>query len=114
MIDEGRNAIAVNNLFAAVESKQICVWKIVVEIVGLIARKIGADVFYEPSPFANRARGVTTVGVDARLANDDRHRSNNTDRTIQIQELGSQNRTTDHEIHARGNFVILQFGNFVI
>src|SRR5712692_1136251 len=75
MIDEGGHPVAVNNAFCAVQAEQIRARKIVVKIVGLFVGEVLAHVFHDQRPFANRPRGVAAVGVDARLANDERHRA---------------------------------------
>src|SRR5277367_6115474 len=74
MIDETGHSIAVDNFLAAVEPKQIGVLKIVVKVVGLFIAHRLAHIFNDQCPLANRPRSVTTERVDARLANDQRHR----------------------------------------
>src|SRR5208337_1869064 len=47
--------------------------KVVVEIFRLFAGEVLAHVFHDQRSFANRPRGVATIGVNARLAKDERH-----------------------------------------
>src|ERR1700738_5001584 len=73
MIDEGGHAVTVNDALAAVQAEQIRVRKVVVKIVGLFVGKALAHVFHDQLPFANRPRGIATIGMNARLAKDERH-----------------------------------------
>ena len=75
MIDEGSHAVAVDDALAPVQAEQIRVRKVVVKIVGLFVGKLLAHVFDDQLPFANRPRGVATIGVNARLAKNERHGS---------------------------------------
>src|SRR6266852_9814693 len=75
MIDECSHPVAVNYAFAAVQAEQIRARKIVVKIVGLFVGEVLAHIFYDQCPFANRPRGVATIGMNARLAKDKRHDS---------------------------------------
>src|SRR5260370_87314 len=73
MIGECSPPVSVNDAFAAIQAEQIRARKIVVKIVGLFVGKVLAHVFHDQRPFANRPRGVATVGVNARLAKDKSH-----------------------------------------
>lgn len=73
MVDKSGDAVAVDNVFAAIQTEKIGHGYVVIKIVGLFVAEAQANVFQQARPFTDRSGRVTTARVDARFAENESH-----------------------------------------
>ena len=73
MIDKSRHTDPVDDCLAVLESEQIGLLVIIVEIVGFLVREVRPNIFNDERIFFDGLSSVTTAGVDGRLSDDEAH-----------------------------------------
>jgi len=74
MVDESRDAIAVNHPLAIGQTKEICPRRMLVNVVGLIVGQLRAGVFDDNVALFNRSGSVHTIGMDLGSADNQCHK----------------------------------------
>ena len=75
MIDERRHPDTVDDRLAVLESEQVGLLVIVIEIIGFLVRQVRAHVLDDECILFDGLRGIATAGVDGRLSDDEAHGS---------------------------------------